>query len=384
MKTYSILALAMVALLVGTSTGGTYSGGTGEPNDPYQIGKVADWQELIGASADWSKHFILTRDIDFGGTNLTPVAPDTDPATNNFQGISFAGVFDGNDHVLHNAVINMPNSDYVGLFGFLDSGGQIRNLGVENIAVTGRDGVGGLCGVNNLGTINACYATGNVTGGNYLGGLCGLNGGTISTCYATGNVTGIVVSWHLGGLCGMNDEFCTISYCYATGAVTGGDNSYSLGGLCGDNNLGTISACYAMGAVTGGNDSYALGGLCGVNLWGTISDCYATGAVTSGYNSQSLGGLCGGKSRGCTFSGCFWDIQTSNCNTSAGGEPKTTTEMKTMSTFTDAGWDFVEIWGIGENQTYPFLRTEPAGDSNHDKKVDLLDLAILASHWLEE
>jgi hypothetical protein len=54
-----------------------------------------------------------------------------------------------------------------------------------------------------------------------------------------------------------------------------------------------------------------------------------------------------------------------------------------MSTFTDAGWDFVEIWGIGENQTYPFLRTEPAGDSNHDKKVDLLDLAILASHWLQ-
>jgi hypothetical protein len=58
--------------------------------------------------------------------------------------------------------------------------------------------------------------------------------------------------------------------------------------------------------------------------------------------------------------------------------------MKTMNTFIDAGWDFVEIWGIGENQTYPFLRFAPAGDLDHDKKVDLLDLAILASHWLEE
>jgi hypothetical protein len=58
--------------------------------------------------------------------------------------------------------------------------------------------------------------------------------------------------------------------------------------------------------------------------------------------------------------------------------------MKTMSTFTDAGWNFVEIWGIGENQTYPFLPTDPAGDSNHDRKVDFVDLAILASHWLEE
>jgi hypothetical protein len=79
----------------------------------------------------------------------------------------------------------------------------------------------------------------------------------------------------------------------------------------------------------------------------------------------------------------FWDIETSGEPNSAGGTGKTTAEMKTMSTFTDAGWDFVEIWGIGENQTYPFLRTEPAGDSNHDKKVDLLDLAILASHWLQ-
>jgi hypothetical protein len=58
--------------------------------------------------------------------------------------------------------------------------------------------------------------------------------------------------------------------------------------------------------------------------------------------------------------------------------------MKTKSTFTNAGWDFVEVWGIGEGQTYPFLRTEPAGDSNYDKKVDLIDLAILSSHWLEE
>ena len=30
--------------------------------------------------------------------------------------------------------------------------------------------------------------------------------------------------------------------------------------------------------------------------------------------------------------------------------------MQTQSTFTDCGWDFVEIWGIVENHTYPFLR----------------------------
>ena len=63
---------------------------------------------------------------------------------------------------------------------------------------------------------------------------------------------------------------------------------------------------------------------------------------------------------------------------------KPTAEMRTESTFTDAGWDFVEVWNIGENQTYPFLRTHPAGDINHDDKVNFTDLAILAAHWLED
>jgi len=78
--------------------------------------------------------------------------------------------------------------------------------------------------------------------------------------------------------------------------------------------------------------------------------------------------------------GCQYEYST-GCDPNCG---KTTAQMQTKSTFTDAGWDFVEIWGIGENQTYPFLRTEPAGDLNYDKKVDFFDLAILASHWLEE
>jgi len=57
--------------------------------------------------------------------------------------------------------------------------------------------------------------------------------------------------------------------------------------------------------------------------------------------------------------------------------------MKRQSTFTDAGWDFIEIWHIGENQTYPFLRTHLAGDIDHDDIVNFYDLLILASHWLE-
>jgi hypothetical protein len=135
--------------------------------------------------------------------------------------------------------------------------------------------------------------------------------------------------------------------------------------------IGTVAACA---------DDY-VGGLVGYNYYCRITNCYSTGSVSG---NNDVGGLVGKNKSYAYVTASFWDIETSDCNDSAGGTGKTTAEMKTTGTFTNAAWDFVETWGIGEYQTYPFLRTEPAGDSNHDKKVNFEDLAILASHWLEE
>ena len=163
----------------------------------------------------------------------------------------------------------------------------------------------------------------------------------------------------------------TLTTCYATGLVTGtGD---FVGGLVGDNYSGTITDCYATGSVTGNWD---VGGLVGINQ-GSLTSCYATGSVTG---TSFVGGLVGDNSG--TLTGCFWDMQTSGQPTSAGGTGKTTAEMKQINTF--ANWDFVETWGIEDNQTYPFLTlTYPTGDLNHDKVVDFYDFAIFANHWLE-
>lgn len=131
------------------------------------------------------------------------------------------------------------------------------------------------------------------------------------------------------------------------------------------------------GSVSG---AYDVGGMVGINS-GTLTCCYATGSVTG---NDDVGGLVGWdyEDKG-SFSGCFWDIETSGQMTSAGGTGKTTAEMKQINTF--ANWDFVETWGIEDNQTYPFLKlTYPVGDLNHNKAVDLFDFAIFASHWLEE
>jgi hypothetical protein len=187
---------------------------------------------------------------------------------------------------------------------------------------------------------------------NTIGGF-DVGPGWVYNSYSTANVSG---QSYVGGLVGQNGDYGeAIGVFFVPGSVY---NCYSTGNA--------------------GGTEY-VGGLVGYAYCSTINSSYSSGKVLG---NKYVGGLVGGHIIK-EVKGSFWDIETSGQAISDGGTPKTTAEMKTIDTFTEAGWDFVEIWGIGENQTYPFLRTEPAGDSNHDKKVDLLDLAILASHWLE-
>jgi hypothetical protein len=127
--------------------------------------------------------------------------------------------------------------------------------------------------------------------------------------------------------------------------------------------------------VNGTGDS--IGGLVGRNE-GHIANCYSTGSVCG---TTGVGGLVGVHESG-EVGDSFWDVEASEQSSSAGGTPKTTVEMKTQSTFTSAGWDFIDVWDIGENQTYPFLRTYLAGDINHDGVIDFRDIAYLAESWL--
>lgn len=274
---------SMITLMV---SGGPKYAGSGTAADPYRIATKYELLIMAATPADYSRHFILTANIDLTGETFTTaiIAPDT-PEGSDFSGTKFTGIFNGNNHVVSNLTISTAKGNYIGLFGCVGSDGQISNLGLEGMAITGYAYIGGLCGYNYDGTINQCYAMGAVTGNNYVGGLCGENGwGTINHSYATGTVTGN--RGHVGGLCGENFNSGTISQCYAISAVTGNDDY--VGGLCGVN-LGAVSQCYAKGMVMG-TDDY-VGGLCGDNdINGTTRQCYATGKVTGG---RYVGGLCG-------------------------------------------------------------------------------------------
>ena len=131
--------------------------------------------------------------------------------------------------------------------------------------------------------------------------------------------------------------------------VTGRNYTGALVG----NNGGSITNCYATGAVTGTD---YVGGLVGSNK-GPITNSYATGRVTG---SSDAGGLVEYNYQNGTVTNSYWDKDKSGMNSSAGGEGKTTAEMKQQATF--AGWDFTNIWNIdgSRNDGYPFLKNNPS------------------------
>ncbi|MGD1041706.1 MAG: GLUG motif-containing protein [Sedimentisphaerales bacterium] len=377
-RTTFILFLTAILTLAAGSAFGSYSGGSGTAGDPYKIATKPDLLALAATTGDYSKCFILTADINMGGLIFTTaiIAADTN-SSSGFQGTAFSGTFDGNDHKITNFTINGVNSCYLSLFGYITSSGLIKNLGLENCAVSGDSNsqyVSGLVGFSVYGSISNCHSTGSVSGHSNVGGLVGYNDdGSVSNCYSTGAVSGSSGSTYVGGLVGYNTG--GISDCYSTGAVSA-SGSYYVGGLVGYNfGSGSISNCYSTSTVSG---SYYVGGLVGFYFDGSISNCYSTGAVSG---SSNVGGLVGYNfGSGGTVSS-FWDINTSGQTASAGGTGKTTAQMKTLSTFISAGWDFTSVWVLPLGQ-YPMLFLRQAGDLNYDGRVDFVDFALFADHWL--
>jgi hypothetical protein len=280
----------------------------------YLINDVDDLKQLLAVGQNASLKFRLTNDL-----NLA-----TEP---NFYIPYLAGEFDGNGHKISNLSFEFGFVSHVGLFGFLAPGGNVTQLGDENVNVAGNYYVGGLVGFS-TGSVSHSYSTGTVTGKRSVGGLVGYNLGTVSNSRSTIGVTG---DQRVGGLVGWND--------------------YGLEGTD-----GIVSNSYSTGSVTG---NWAVGGLVGVNYY-TVDNSYSTASVT-GYNN--VGGLVGLGSAS-NASNSFWDIQTSGQSTSDGGTGKTTAQMKNIATF--SAWNIIAVGGPGERnpayiwnivnyETYPFL-----------------------------
>jgi hypothetical protein len=207
----------------------------------------------------------------------------------------FAGSLDGQGRVISNLAINLASTNYVGLFGYIRTGGAVSNVSLQAASITGQDRVGILAGYSK-GTISNASATGSVTANGLGGGLVGESSGSVANSWAAVTVAGTTTSSSsMGGLVGWNNAGGTIQDSYATGNVTAGTGGTRAGGLTAQSN-GSILRSYATGAVSGG--SQGVGGLVGFNTGATIVDSYAIGAVTA---TAFAGGLVGFNSSGATI-----------------------------------------------------------------------------------
>ena len=179
------------------------------------------------------------------------------------------GTFDGAGHNVSGVYLDGGYMQGVGLFGRVESGGKVCNLGVTDSYFKGNSyWNGAVCGFINEGTIENCYADATVVGSND-GGVCGQNQGTVANCYSVGKVSG---KSNVGGVCGDNEG--EITNCYSVGKVSGDE---CVGGVCGYNE-GEITNCYSVDKVSG---EYHVGGICGEN-YGTLANCYYDSTVCGG------------------------------------------------------------------------------------------------------
>ena len=236
----------VVSLAILSTATAQYSGGSGTPDDPYQIATAADLIALGETPDDYDKHFILTADIDLD-PNLPGRRVFDDAVIAGSWKLPFTGVFDGNGHTISNFTYTSKVIAYIGFFGCVKEG-TIKNLGLiyPNVGDGMMYEIGALVGYLQMGIIKNCYAqSGNVAGFEHAGGLVGLNSsGVITSSYATSSVTG---NFETGGLVGENSSG-TITNCYTNGIVSG---DWCIGGLVGVNSSGTITNSYAASSVSG-------------------------------------------------------------------------------------------------------------------------------------
>ena len=373
-----ITMMLLAGIQINAQTAVAPAAGDGSSGNPYQI---TTWDNLYWITQDtdrWDDHYIQTANIDFAdaspaittwdtGSGFTPIGNLT---------VQFTGTYDGAGFTITGLFINRGSTNLVGMFGGTNTGAEIKNIGLIGINITGKDYIGGLVGWSVNSILNDSYSTGSVSG-NFIGGLVGINNGSITNSYSTSSVNSSGTS--AGGLVGRNDAG-TVSNSYSTGSVSG----YNfIGGLVGLNYGGTstITNSFSTGSVSGNT---AVGGLVGQQHDGSISFSYSTGLVSG---SSSVGGFLGINFSG-TINNSFWNTQTSGQSSSGGGTGKTTTQMKTLSTFINDGWDFAgetvngsnDYWVKDtleiKNNGYPYLewQAEPSGNgtSGNPYKIETL------------
>ena len=276
----------------------------GGADTPFQIASAAQLAELAqyvnaGDATFVSAHYVLTDDVNLSAYgNWTPIGTINQP---------FAGVFDGQNHVVTGLKIDRSQGVYQGLFGYVSGTddkhrAQVKNVVVRDAQIRAWTEVGAVVG--RYGRFTAGYVeplencamiggtiqgtSGSMGQSSCVGGIVGRACGEIQRCYATGNIIGADNAREYGGIVG--ESFKTVNACYWTGRLSAlGSYADDFGGIVGTAR-GAVTNCYTTGDITGSlNNAATLGSIVGCAL-DRVTNCYATGSV-KGW--RAIGGIAG-------------------------------------------------------------------------------------------
>ena len=231
--------------------------------------------ELVNSGAT-GINITLDTDLDLTDMEWTPIGA----GDNN----KYTGTFDGNGKTITGLTVTGSN-DYAGLFGYIGSGGTVKNVVLEDVQITSDNSsgyAGGVAGYCYRGTLENCSVSGSVSGSGSSSDVGGVVGyqlvGSITGCSSSATVKGMN---RAGGVVGVTNNGATLTACYATGDVTvenDGTSYACAGGIVGMNGgNSTLTACYAAGNVSGnGSGTIHVGGAVGEN-YGTLTACYWSG-----------------------------------------------------------------------------------------------------------
>lgn len=155
---------------------------------------------------------VLMDNIDMKDAEWTPIGTADKP---------FSGNFDGNGHTISG--LNY-SGEYAGLFGYMNNG-TISNIKLADSSFANGTASGGICAVNNGGTIENCAVDNVAVSGGTAGGICGQNSGTITDCFFSGNVSS---DGKYGGICGSNSGTIKSTVSLYEGAAVGENTNGSI------------------------------------------------------------------------------------------------------------------------------------------------------------
>ncbi|MAK92314.1 MAG: hypothetical protein CMI13_13890 [Oleibacter sp.] len=279
-----------------------------EINSLSDLNKIRDYSDpesefnltAPGCPDEGCTGFELTADLDFD-TNGDGVIDENDDYWNEGLGWQpigtesnpFGTVFEGNGHSIKNLYINRPDSNDVGLFGYVRLSTGIRNLILDGAltSVTGKDYVGLLTGHSvNTPYINLA-TSGDVYGENYVGGLVGSTtpAGSyshISHSYTRVNV--VATGNNVGGIAGEINS-ANIEYSFSAANITGNTD---VGGIVGIGANGSPAYTYFTGNITA---TGAAGGLVGSNRYSSLNiyKSWANATFNTDSSAENIGALIG-------------------------------------------------------------------------------------------